>query len=73
LQETLHVARAESNPEEIALEDPKEGLRSNPEELDIDEVPDDEDGDASIFTAVQIHNAAVGAGRDREEVPLPRV
>lgn len=70
------VARAESNPEEIALDDPEEGAAANPEELEIDEVRDDGDddpGDASMFAAVEIHNySAAGLAADTEEAPLPQ-
>ena len=67
---------AESNPEEIALEDGEDEAAVNPEELDIDELPDDEDvGGASMFAPVEIHNYSVGqaaAAARSNGLPLPQ-
>ncbi len=73
----MHVVHAESNPEEIALDEPEECAAANSEELDIDNIPDDGDdvgtGDASMFAVVEIHNySTAGAAADRREASLPQ-
>ena len=73
--QVLHI-RAGSNPEEIALEYLDDGAAANPEELDIDEVPDDEDVcGASMFAPVEVHNYSAGhpaAAEKGSELPLPQ-
>lgn len=68
---------AESNPEEIALEDVDDGTAANPEELDIDGVPDDDEDacGASMFAPVEIHNCSAGhpaAAAHSSDLPLPQ-
>ena len=68
---------AESNPEEIALDDVDDGMAANPEELDIDGTPDDDEDvcGASMFAPVEIHNYSAGnpaAAANGSELPLPQ-